>query len=90
MPAPPSYTEDELKTFMVNELGATGTALGLTTSSALITQAVTAVVRLIGKAIADETDMALLEAGARWKAWEAADAVAIGQYDLKAGTVPSL
>jgi hypothetical protein len=63
------------------ELGPTGEALGLLTTDAL-QQAVYAVVRLLGTTIAAATDMAYLEAAARWKAWEAAEAAAAGQFDV--------
>ena len=71
---------------MVDELGATGVALGLTTSSAQITNAVYSVERLLGVAIASvpAADMAKLEAAARWEAWKASEAAATGQYDLGA------
>lgn len=82
MPAPTAYTEDSVKTLMVTELGATATALGLTTASAQIVDAVYAVERLVGAAIADQSDMAKLEAIARWQAWLVAEAMAVGQFDL--------
>lgn len=68
---------------MVDELSATGVALSLTTSAAAITNAVYACERLLGDAVADLTDMALLEAAARWQAWLAAEAASANQYDLK-------
>ena len=83
MPAPTAYSESSLKTLMVTELGPVATALGLTTASDQITDAVYAVERLLGDTIADLTDMAKLEAVARWQAWLVAEAAAIGQYDLK-------
>ena len=86
MPLKTSYSESELADFMVAQLSATGAALGLTDSSAGIASAVLATARLLGDDIADLTDMALLEAAARWQAWMAAEAAAVNQYDLKAGT----
>lgn len=83
MAAPTSYSEASLKQLMVDELGATGVALSLATSAAAITNAVYACERLLGDEIADLTDMALLEAAARWQAWLAAEAAAANQYDLK-------
>ena len=82
MPAPTAYTEATLKTLMVTELGSTATALGLTTASAQITDAVYAAERLVGAAVADQTDLAKLEAIARWQAWLVAEAMAANQYDL--------
>ncbi len=88
MPAPTAYTEDGLATFMANELGATGVALGLSDSTPAIEQAVYATERLLGVSdIANATDVALVEAGARWQAWLAARAVAAGRFDIKAGSV---
>jgi hypothetical protein len=87
MPAPSSYSESSLAALMVNELGAVGVSLGLTTSAALITQGVTAVERVLGVSdVATATDMALVESAARWQAWLAAEAAAVNQYDVKAGT----
>lgn len=85
MPAPITYTEDELKTFMVNELSSSGVALSLTIDSEQVKQAVWAVERLLGASIPSITDMKQLEAAARWKAWEAAEAAAADQIDFKAG-----
>jgi hypothetical protein len=81
MPAPTSYTESSLIGFMEVELGPTGEALGLLTTDAL-QQAVYAVVRLLGTTIAAATDMAHLEAAARWKAWEAAESAAVSQFNV--------
>jgi hypothetical protein len=84
MSAPVSYTEAQLKTFLVEELDTVATALGLTTSSASITRAVYAVERALGVSdVASLTDMAKLEAIARWQAWLAAEASAISNFDLR-------
>lgn len=87
MPAPSSYTESGLKTYMVTVLDSVATDLGLTTSSTAIAQKVTEIERLLGvDDVADLTDMAVLEAAATWKAWQVALGVATTKYDLKAGT----
>lgn len=87
MPAPSSYSEATLKQFIVDELGATGVALDLTTSAAQVVQAVYAVERVLGVSdVAVLTDMARLEAVARWQAWLAAQKAAVDQFDVKAGT----
>lgn len=77
MPLATSYTEATLADFMVRELSSTGVLLGLTDSSDGIAAAVQATARLLGDDIADLTDMAVLEAAATWKAWQAAEAAAI-------------
>lgn len=82
MPAPTAYTETTIKQFVVDELGAAGVALSLTTASAQVVAAVYAVERLVGAAIADQTDMAKLEAIARWQGWRAASNAAITQFDV--------
>jgi hypothetical protein len=83
MPAPTSYTESALIGFMETELGPTGVALGLLETDGLL-QAAWAVHRLLGVSnLTAETDMVKLEAAARWKAWEAAEAAAINGVDLK-------
>jgi hypothetical protein len=87
MPAPSSYTESSLKTFMVGVLDSVATDLGLTTASTSIGNAVTAVERLLDVSdVAALTDMSVLEAAATWKSWEVALGVATTKYDLKAGT----
>lgn len=87
MPAPSSYSESGLKTFMVDVLDSVAADLGLTTSSTAISQAVTAVERLLGvDDVADLDDMPVLEAAATWKAWAVALGVATTKYDLKAGS----
>lgn len=86
MPAPTSYTEATLRQYMVDELSTTGVALGLTVGSAAIVKAANDVERLLGVAIADATDMALLEAAAVWKAWLAAEAASTNDKEIKAGT----
>lgn len=84
MPAPTAYSEAQLKTFVVEELGTVATALGLTTSSASVTNAVYAVERILGVSdVASLTDMGKLEAVARWQAWLAAEATAITGVDLR-------
>lgn len=82
MPLATAYNESTLLAFMETELGATGEALGLLDTDGL-QQAVLAVARLLGDDIADLTDMAVLEAAARWQAWLAAEAAAINGVDLK-------
>jgi hypothetical protein len=48
---------------------------------------VTAIERLLSVSdVATVTDMAKLEAVARWQAWRLASAAASGQYDVKSGT----
>lgn len=87
MPAPSSYTESGLKTYMVGVLDSVATDLGLTTASTSIVNAVTAVERLLGVSdVASLTDMSVLEAAAAWKAWQVALGVATTKYDLKAGS----
>lgn len=86
MPLATSYDESTLADFMVAELSATGAALGLTDASDGIASAVLATARLLGDDIANLTDMALLEAAARWHAWQAALKAAAGNFDLKAGS----
>jgi hypothetical protein len=88
VPAPVSYTEATLKTYMVAVLSSTAGALGLTVASDAIVQAVTAVERVLGVTdVASLTDMpAKLEAIASWKAWSAAEDSAMDAMDLKAGT----
>jgi hypothetical protein len=85
-PLPSSYDEESLALFMVTELGRPGVALGLAVNSPRIEQAVRRTARLMGQEIAACTDMALLEAAALWRAWEAAYGQAINQTDMKAGT----
>jgi hypothetical protein len=87
MPAPTSHTETSLKQFVVDELGAVGVSLGLTTSSAQVAQTVYAVERLLGVSdVATVTDMPKLEALTRWLAWRAAKAAGVGKFDAKAGS----
>lgn len=90
MPAPSSYTEDSLKTFMINTLGGAGVgvagALSLTTASAVIVRAVTVVERILG--VTDVVDftgsnqLAKLEAIAAWRAWVAASDSAATSFDM--------
>lgn len=83
MAAPSSYTEAALLTYMVNTLSGVAGALGLTTSSAALTQALTATERILGVSdVADLTDMAKLETIARWQAWVAAADTAATSFDL--------
>jgi acyl carrier protein len=83
MAAPSSYTEATLLTFMVNSLSGVAGALSLTTSSAAITQALTATERILGVSdVASLTDMQKLETIARWQAWEAAADTAATSFDL--------
>lgn len=82
MGAPTSYTETTLKQFMIDELGAVATLLGLTTASTKIVNAVTFVERILDASVADVTELAKLEDIARWRAWHTARATAVGQYDL--------
>lgn len=83
MPAPTSHSESSLLGLMEVELGPVGVSLGLLETDAL-QQAVWAVQRLLGRDdVADATNMALLEAAARWEAWKAAEAAAINSVDLK-------
>lgn len=87
MPAATSYSEASLKTYMIAVLSSTAAALGLTTSSDAIVQAVVAVERVLGVSdVADVSDMPKLEAVATWKAWSAAEDSAMDALDLKAGT----
>lgn len=87
MAAPVSYTESSLAAYMVATLDSVATALGLTAMSTSIVTAVTAVERLLGVSdVVTATDMALVEAAARWQAWLAADAAASVKFDLKAGS----
>ena len=70
MPAPSQYTEAQLLDFMLIEAGTLGVALGLQANDDPLVQAVTAVERLLGISdVADATDLALLEAAARWETW---------------------
>jgi hypothetical protein len=83
MPAPTSYSEGSLLEFMLVELGATGVSLGLVANDDPLAQAVTAVERLLGVSdVANATDLALLEAAARWQAWLAAEAAAASQFNV--------
>lgn len=75
MPAPTSYSEAQLAALMVDEMGAVATSLGLTATSAGILRAITAVERLLEVSdVATATDMAVVEAAARWQAWAVAEA----------------
>lgn len=77
MPAPTVYSESSLLGFMETEAGPLGEALGLLTSDAL-QQGVYAVERLLGVSdVSDATDMALVEAAARWETWRAVEAAAL-------------
>lgn len=83
MPAPTTHTEDTLKQFIVDELGAVATALSLTTASAQVVNAVYAVQRLLSlDDVADATDMTKVETLARWRAWMVAKAAGVPQYDI--------
>jgi hypothetical protein len=79
MPAPTSYTESALIGFMETELAETGEKLGLLETDGLM-QAAWAVQRLLGVTnLSTETNMAKVEAAARWQAWKAAEAAAIAR-----------
>lgn len=87
MPAASSYSESTLKTYMIDVLGGAGSgvagALGLTTASAGIVAAITAVERILGvDDVADVTDMAKLETISRWLAWSVAADMAATSFDL--------
>lgn len=82
MALPTSYTEADLSALMAVELGATGTALGLTDGSDALDEAVNDVAAILDAAIADVTDVLKLRTVAKWQAWTAALNVATGQYDL--------
>lgn len=86
MGAPTSHTEATIRQYMVDELDATGVALGLTIASAGIVKASNDQERVVGAAIAAQTDMAKAEAIAAWIAWRTALGAATGDRDLKAGT----
>jgi hypothetical protein len=86
MPAPATYTEASLLDLMLDELGATGAALGFVVDDTPLVRAVAAVERALGVAdVASVTDMALLESAARWQAWLAAEAAAISKYTVTLG-----
>lgn len=86
MPAPSSYTEATLAAYMVGVLSSAAGALGLTTASAAITQAVTTVERILGVSdVAELTDMAKLETIATWRAWQAALDTATASFDVSSG-----
>jgi len=78
-----SYTTTTLKQFMIDDLAAVATALGLTTTSASVVEAVNEVEVVLGAAIADLTDDLKTRTVARWQAWRVAKGAAAGLYDLK-------
>lgn len=88
MPAAASYTESSLATYMVAILDSVATDLGLTNTSPSILAAITEIEDLLDVSdVATLTDMAVLRAAARWKAWSIAYALAAAQPDeLKAGS----
>lgn len=87
MPAPTTYTESSLLDFMHTELSNASAALGFETNDDALVQAVTAVERLLGVSdVATATDMALVEAAARWQAWVAAASASTPDTNLKAGS----
>lgn len=78
-----SYTAATLATLMVTELGPTGVALGLTSGSAAIVEAVAEVAAILGvDDVADIDDDLKLRTLARWQAWLTAEAAATNQVDL--------
>lgn len=83
MPAPTSRTEAALLDYMLIELGPTGVSLGLEDNSDGLMQAITTIERLLGVSdVTTATDMAHLEAAARWQAWLVAEAAATNQYNV--------
>jgi gamma-glutamyl:cysteine ligase YbdK (ATP-grasp superfamily) len=73
MTVPSSYTEANLKSLMVAELGNVGAVLGWTTATAQIQEAVYDALIAYGvSAIADATDANKLRAVAKREAWRAA------------------
>lgn len=85
MPVPTSYTEDQLKTFMVASLADVATVLGWSVATAQVVEAVyDALFAYFGGtgAIADATDMPKLRAAARVAAWRAAVGALAAKYDV--------
>lgn len=81
-----SYTDETLATSMATELGATGTALGLTAVSAPIVSAVAWVSSILGASIASQTDDLKTMTVATWRAWIAAKSASANDFNVKAGT----
>ena len=78
-----AYTADSLLGLMETELGAVGEALGLLETDALA-EAVNEVAAMLGvDSVADVDDDLKLRTIARWQAWLAAEAAAVGGVDLK-------
>lgn len=83
MPAPSSYTEATLKTYMIDALGRVAGQVGLTTASASIGSAILLVERILGVTdVADLTDMVKLETIAAWRAWVTAADAAATSFDV--------
>lgn len=73
MPVPTSLTETQLKTFLVTELGDVGTALGWTTTTPQLVQAVSDAEVLLGVSdVATETNIPRAWAAGRVAIWRAA------------------
>lgn len=85
MSVPTSYTEDQLKTFMVTSLADVTTVLGWTVATAQVVEAVyDALFAYFGGsgAIADATNVPKLRAAARVAVWRAAVGALAAKYDV--------
>jgi hypothetical protein len=89
MPPPSSYTEAELKTFIVTTLGEVGTILGWTTATTLVTEAVNDTLLALGvsdiSSVSGATAIQQLRAMAAVSAWRAALGSLAARYDFADG-----
>jgi len=77
------YDETTIKTFFLTELSTTGTALGWTTGTTEVVQAVSDLDRILGVSdLADATDMVAVEAVGRVVIWRWAVRALINHYDI--------
>jgi len=82
-PVPTAYTETTLKTFLVADLSTTATALGWTTSTTQVVQAVYDAERLLGVSdVANASDAGAVEALGRVAIWRQAVKALVNRYDL--------